>query len=215
MTEQSTPEPVDDVGLDLIAPELLAPALRRLTFAAIGIGVGVGLLAAILVGWPAAIGIGLVLGGPTALYAIAFQRRRIWLSGTVIRARTWRGERTLDIAAATGVEILVKPGRLSRIVLRITTGPDTRIVPLSMYTDTGDGRELHALGLRKLADALTACPLAAALAVSDMLILQSRAETRDDYAEVRPLYRAARLVRDRDAVSTVVLTDADIAQLAT
>ncbi|WP_067574899.1 hypothetical protein [Nocardia acidivorans] len=214
MTEQSTPEPTDTVGLDLIAPELLAPALRRLTAAAVGIGVGVGLLAAILVGWPVAVAIGLVLGAPTALYAIAAQRRRIRLSGTVIRSRTWRGERALDIAAATGVEILVRPGRLSRIVLRVTAGPDTRIVPLGMYTDTGDGRELHALGLRKLADALTACPLAAALAVSDMLILQSRAETRDDYAEARPLYRAARLVRDRDAVSTVVLTDADVAQLA-
>ncbi|MRH87318.1 hypothetical protein GFY24_07555 [Nocardia sp. SYP-A9097] len=214
MTEQSTPGPANEVGLDLIAPELLAPALRRLTLAAIGIGVGVGLLAAILVNWPVAIAIGLVLGAPTALYAIAVQRRRIRLSGTVIRARTWRGERSLDIADATGVEILVHPGRLSRILLRVTAGPDTRIIPLGMYTDSGDGRELHALGLRKLADALAACPLAAALAVSDLLIRQSRAEVRDAYAEERPLYRAVGLVRDRDAVSTVVLTDADIAQLA-
>ncbi|MEV6066374.1 hypothetical protein AB0L82_07475 [Nocardia sp. NPDC052001] len=214
MTEQSAPGPVAEIGLDLIAPEVLAPALRRLTVAAIGIGAGVGLLAAVLVSWQVGVAVGPVLGAPTALYAIAVQRRRIRLSGTEIRARTWRGEKRLDLAAATGVEILVHPGRLSRIVLRATAGPDTRIVPLGMYTDTGEGRELHPLGLRKLADALSACPLAAALAVSDVLILQSRTEARDAYAEERPLYRAVRLVRDRDAVSTIVLTDADIAQLA-
>lgn len=213
VTEQGKSEPAAEVGLDLIAPEMYAPALRRLALASIGVGIGVGLLLALVVSWPIAIAAGLVLGAPTALYAVTVQRRRIRLAGTEIRARTWSGEHRLDLAAATGIEILVYPGRLSRVVLRATAGPDTRIVPLAMYTDSGSGRELHILGLRKLADALSACALVSALAVSELLVRQLRAEARDAVAEERPLYRAARLVRSRDAVSSVVLSDADIAEL--
>ncbi|MGV9410374.1 hypothetical protein ACWDOP_10705 [Nocardia sp. NPDC003693] len=213
MTDKSKSGAAAEVGLDLIAPELLAPALRRLTLAALGVGIGMGLLTALWVSWPVAVAIGLVLGAPTALYATAVQRKRILLSGTVIRARTWRGEHSVDLAAATGTEIVVYPGKVSRVLLRVTANGDTRVVPLAIYTDSGSGRELHILGLRKLADALAACPLAAALAVSDLLVQQLRAEARDANAEERPLYRAMRQVRDRDAVSMVVLSDADISEL--
>ncbi|UFS97405.1 hypothetical protein [Nocardia huaxiensis] len=214
MTEQPNTEPATTVGLDLIAPEMYAPALRRLTLAALGVGIGVGLLLALFVSWPIAACAGIVLGAPTALYAAAAQRRRMWLSGTVIHARNWSGEHTLDLAAATGVEVAVYPGRLSRVVLRVTTGPESRIIPLAMYTDSGSGREMHILGLRRLADALASCPLAAALAVSSMLVHQLRAEARDANAEERPLYRAARMVRGKDVVQPVVLSDQDIAELA-
>ncbi|MTE14985.1 hypothetical protein [Nocardia aurantiaca] len=214
MTDETKPGSTGDVGLDLIAPELLAPALRRLTLAALGIGIGVGVLMALFVHWPIALATGLVLGAPTTLYALAVQRRRITVSGTVVRARTWRGERRLDLAAATAAEILVYPGRISRIVLRATAGADTQVVPLAIYSDSGGGRELHILGLRKLADALAGCPLAAALAISDLLVQQLRAEARDAVAEQRPLYRAVRMVRDRDQVAPVVLADSDIADLA-
>ncbi|MGW4247647.1 hypothetical protein [Nocardia sp. NPDC004722] len=214
MTDESKAGSGGEVGLDLVAPELLAPALRKLTLAALGVGVGVGLLAALFVHWPVAVATGLVLGAPTALYAIAVQRRRITVAGTVIRARTWRGERSIDVADATAAEILVYPGKISRIVLRITAGPDTRIVPLAIYSDSGSGRELHILGLRKLADALAGCPLAAALAISGMLVQQLRAEARDAVAEERPLYRAVRRVRARDAAAPIVLADSDIADLA-
>ncbi|GAB0108535.1 hypothetical protein JMUB6875_75560 [Nocardia sp. JMUB6875] len=214
MTEESKAGSGGEVGLDLIAPELLAPALRKLTLAALGVGIGVGLLMALFVHWPVALATGIVLGAPTALYAMAVQRRRITVSGTVIRARTWRGERSIDLAAATALEILVYPGKISRIVLRITSGPDSRIVPLAIYSDSGSGRELHILGLRKLADALTSCPLAAALAISDMLVQQLRAEARDAIAEERPLYRAVRMVRARDEAAPIILADSDIADLA-
>ncbi|MVU77826.1 hypothetical protein GPX89_11290 [Nocardia sp. ET3-3] len=214
MTEESKAGPAGEVGLDLIAPELLAPALRKLTLAALGVGIGVGLLMALFVHWPIALAAGLVLGAPTALYAMAVRRRRIAVAGTVIRARTWRGERRIDLAAATAVEILIYPGRISRIVLRVTAGPDTQIVPLAIYSDSGSGRELHILGLRKLADALASCPLAAALAISDLLIGQLRAEARDANAEERPLYRAVRMVRIRDEAAPIVLADSDIADLA-
>ncbi|AYF78941.1 hypothetical protein D7D52_11555 [Nocardia yunnanensis] len=214
MTDTSKPGSAGDVGLDLIAPELLAPALRKLTLAALGAGVGGGLLAALFLHWPWAVAIGLVVGAPTALYAMAVQRRRIMVSGTVIRARTWRGERRLDLAAATAVEVLVYPGKISRIVLRLTAGPDSQIVPLAIYSDSGGGRELHILGLRKLADGLAGCPLVAALAISGLLVQQLRTEARDAVAEERPLYRAVRMVRARDEAAPIILADGEIADLA-
>jgi hypothetical protein len=213
VTEQPNPAGPQPVGLDLIAPERYAPMLRRLTLLAVGVGVVAALLLALVVSWPVAVLSGVVLGAPTAVYAVALRRRRMWLAGSVIRARTLFGQRRLDISVATGVEILVYPGRLSRIVLRITAGRSTQIVPLAMYTDVGSGRELHILALRSLADALATSELAAALAVSGMLVGQLRAEARDAVLEERPLYRAVRLVRAKDAVQPVVLGDRDIADL--
>ncbi|GAB2695297.1 hypothetical protein [Nocardia thraciensis] len=213
MTEQTDPEGPQRVGLDLIAPELYAPMLRRLLLAALALGVLTALLLGLLVGWSVGLLAGSLLGAPTALYAAAVQRRRIWLAGTVVEARRLFGVRRVDIAAAEGVEILVYPGRLSRIALRITAGGGTQAVPLAMYTDAGSGRELHILGLRKLADALASSKLAAALSVSDLLIGQLRAEARDTGLEERPLYRAVQLVRAKDAVQPVVLSDSEIATL--
>ncbi|WP_280274148.1 hypothetical protein [Nocardia wallacei] len=213
MTEDSKPERPQAVGLDLIAPELYAPMLRRLTVIATVVGVVVALLLALLVSWPVAVLAGVMLGAPTALYAVSVQRRRMWLAGTVIEARTLFGRRRLDIAAAGGVEILVYPGRLSRIVLRVTADRARQVVPLAMYADGGSGRELHILGLRTLADALAASKLAAALAVSDLLVGQLRAEARDAALGERPLYRAVQLVRAKDIVQPVVLSDSEIAAL--
>ncbi|MBF6454088.1 hypothetical protein [Nocardia cyriacigeorgica] len=216
MTEP-TPAPGESdppIGLDLVAPEVYAPMLRRLSLAAIGVGVGAALLAAVWVSWPIAVLIGLVVGAPTVGYALALRRRRMWLRGNTIHARTLFGERRIPLAEATGVEILVYPGRLSRIVLRVTAGPDTQIIPLAMYTDAGSGRELHLLGLRKLADGLAASQLATAVAVSDMLVHQLRAEARDAGLGERPLYRAVTLVRAKDYVSPVVLTDSEVAELS-
>jgi hypothetical protein len=188
--------------------------LRRLALAAVGVGLGAALLAALIVPWPIALAIGLVVGAPTVAYAVALRRRRMWLSGTTIHARRAFGVRQVDIAAANGVEVLVYPGRLSRIVLRVTAGADTQVIPLAMYTDAGSGRELHLLGLRKLADALAASEMAAAVAVSTMLVHQLRAEARDAGLEERPLYRAVQLARAKDYVSPVVLTDQEVAALS-
>ncbi|MBF6209480.1 hypothetical protein IU433_06085 [Nocardia puris] len=204
------PEPV---GLDLVAPEMYAPMLRRLSLASVGIGVGAGLLAALLVSWPLAVAIGVVVGAPTALYTVALRRRRIWMTGTTLHVRRLFGERHLEVSRANGVELLVYPARLSRVALRLTAGPERQLIPLAMYTDAGSGRELHLLGLRKLADALATSELAAAVAVSSMLVSQLRAEARDAGLEERPLYRAVRLVRAKDYVSPVVLTDREVAEL--
>ncbi|MBF6297413.1 hypothetical protein IU459_07620 [Nocardia amamiensis] len=202
------------VGLDLVAPELYAPMLRRLALAASGIGLGAALLAATVVSWPIAVAIGVVVGAPTVLYAIALRRRRMWLAGTIIHARRLFGEQQVEMSSATGVEVLVFPARLSRIALRVTAGEISQVVPLAMYTDAGSGRELHLLGLRRLADALAASRLAAAVAVSAMLVHQLQAEARDAGLEERPLYRAVQLARAKDMVSPIVLTDTEVAALA-
>ncbi|MGK8490915.1 hypothetical protein [Nocardia asiatica] len=114
------------VGLDLVAPELYAPMLRRLALAASGIGLGAALLAATVVSWPIAAAIGVVVGAPTVLYAVALRRRRMWVTGTTIHARRLFGERQVEMSAVTGVEILVFPARLSRIALRVTAGRSRR-----------------------------------------------------------------------------------------
>ncbi|MFD3508411.1 hypothetical protein [Nocardia sp. NPDC058666] len=203
----------EPVGIDLVAPEVFAPMLRKLSLAALGVGVGATLLSAVWLSWPYAIAIGLVVALPTVAYVFAFQRRRMWLSGTVIRAHRLFGENTVDLAHATGVQLQVYPGRLSRIVLKVTADADTQIVPLAMYTDVGSGRELHLLALRKLADALSSSELVAAIAISEVLVGQLRAEARDAGLDERPLYRAVQSVRGKDAVSPVVLTDSEVAAL--
>ncbi|WP_051162593.1 hypothetical protein [Nocardia brevicatena] len=214
MTESAIgPEPEQPIGLDLVAPELYAPTLRRLALAGLGMGIGAALLVTLVAGWGLGVLIGVVVGAPTVVYALALRRRRIWLSGTTVHARTLLRERVIPVAEATGVEVLVYPARLSRVALRITAGPDSQILPLAMYTDAGSGRELHLLGLRRLADALVASPLAAALPVAEMLARQLRAEARDAGLAERPLYRAVALARDRDYVSPVVLTDEEVAGL--
>lgn len=207
------PEPNARVGLELVAPEMYAPTLRRLALAAIGVGLGAALLAAIVVSWPVAVVIGFVIGAPTVGYVLALRRRRIWMAGNTIHARTVFRERRTSVTEATGVEVLVYPSRLSRIVLRITAGADRQIIPLAMYTDGGSGRELHLLGLRTLADALVTSQLLAAVAVSNMLVGQLRAEARDAGLEERPLYRAALLARAKDYVSPIVLTEQEVASL--
>ncbi|MGW0251422.1 hypothetical protein ACWDYH_32820 [Nocardia goodfellowii] len=201
------------IGLDLVAPEVYAPMLRRLALVATGVGVVAALLAATVADWPVALAIGLVVGAPTVGYALASRRRRMWLTGTTLHAQRIFSSRRIEVAAANGVELLVFPGRLSRIALRVTSGPDTQIIPLAMYTDAGSGRELHLLGLRKLADALAASRSAAAVAVSTVLVQQLRAEARDAGLGERPLYRAVQLARAKELVSPIVLSDREVAEL--
>jgi hypothetical protein len=213
MQQQSNSSEPQRVGLDLIAPEVYAPMVRRFALLACGVGVVVAAVLALLGNWVIAVVAGVLLVAPAAVYALSVRRRRIWLAGTVVEARTLTGMRRVDIAGATGVEILVYPGRLNRIVLRVTAGRGRQVIPLAMYTDAGAGRELHIMGLRKLADALAASHLATALGVSSMLVGQLRAEARDAGLEERPLYRAVRLVRVKDVVQPVALSDAEIAAL--
>lgn len=209
------------VGLDLVEPEAYAPALRKLSALAAGAGLVAALLAAVLVGPTPALAVFLVIAAPTVLTVAAVRRRRMWLADGVIHARGVLGERRVAAAAATEVSVLVLPGRISRVALRITAGGPAITVPLALYTggpgaEAGEarGRELPLLGLRGLADALAAAPLAAALALSSVLVAQLRAEARDAPLEQRPLYRAVRAALDAGHRRAVVLSDREIADLA-
>ncbi|NUP26986.1 MAG: hypothetical protein HOQ36_04040 [Nocardia sp.] len=213
MTDAPPPDAGQRLGLDLVAPEVYAPVLRRLALVALALALAIGAVTGLVFGpLPGLVAV-LVVALPAAGYVAVARRRRLWLRGSTIGAQTLTRTRTLDVAAVTGVELLVYPGRLSRLVLRLTAGPDRQLVPLAMYTDAGSGRELHLLGLRRLADALVRSELPAALAVADLLVHQLRAEARDAALPERPLYRAVTLTRAKDYVTPIVLTDAEIATL--
>ncbi|WP_068276351.1 hypothetical protein [Aldersonia kunmingensis] len=206
------PEPDQRTELDLIDPALVVPRLRTVALVAAGIGV----LAAVVVGavasWPIGILVGVIIGGPTGISAMLAMRRRKWMSGTVIHARRALGYRTLDVAQAVSAELQVRTARVSQVSLRIGDGNKSVTVPLALYTDTG-GAELGVLALRKLADALASSELAAAAAVSSVLVQQLRAEAREAGLDERPLYAAVRAVRDSGRANFTTLSDAEVAGL--
>lgn len=213
MTDAPPPAAGQPVGLDLVAPEVYAPTLRRLALVAVGLAVVVGVIVAVLFGPVAGLVAGLVVAVPAVGQVLTAPRRRLWLRGTTIEAHRLLRTRRLEVPEVTGVELLVYPGRFSRVALRLTAGPDRQLVPLALYTDSGSGRELHLLGLRRLADALTHSELASAVLVAEVLVHQLRAEARDAGLAERPLYRAVTVARAKDYVGTVVLTDQEIAAL--
>jgi hypothetical protein len=202
------PEPDELTALDLVDPALIAPRLRRVALIAAAIGIAVAVVVGLLVSWPIGLLVGAVIGGPTAISALLGLRRRIWMSGNVIHARRPLGVRRIDAAAA----LQVRTGRVSQVALRVGDGDAVVTVPLALYTDTG-GAELAVLALRRLADALAASDLAAAAAVSSVLVQQLRAEAREAGLEQRPLYAAARTVRDAGRGALTTLSDAEVAAL--
>ncbi|WP_280425217.1 hypothetical protein [Nocardia carnea] len=213
MTDSPPPDDDQRIGLDLVAPEMYAPVLRRLALVAVCLALVAGLVAGLFLDPVTGVVAALVVAVPAAGYVLAVRRRRLWLAGNTLNARTLWRTRQLRVPAVTGVELLVHPGRLSRVILRLTAGPDRQLVPLAMYTDAGSGRELHILGLRRLADALSRSELAAGVAVADLLVHQLRAEARDAALPERPLYRAVAAARAKDYVAQIVLTDEEIVAL--
>lgn len=201
------------IGLDLVAPEMLAPVMRRFALIAGVVSIGIGVVIGFFFGPLPGLVTALVLAVPAVGQFLAPRRRRLWLTGNTLYARRLWRTRRLEVPATTGIELLIYPGRISRVVLRLTAGPDRQVVPLALYTDAGSGRELHILGLRRLADALSHSELAAGVAVADLLVHQLRAEARDAGLGERPLYRAVTSVRAKDYVAPIVLTDAEIAAL--
>lgn len=213
MTDAPPPDADQPIGLDLVAPEMYAPALRRLALAALVLAVVIGVVVALLFGPVAGLVAGLVVAVPPVGQMFLAPRRRLLLRGSTVEARRLLRTRRLDVTALTGIELLVTPARVSRVALRLTAGPDRRLVPLALYTDSGSGRELHLLGLRRLADALMRSELPSALLVADVLVHQLRAEARDAGPAERPLYRAVLAARAKDYVGTVGLSDPEITSL--
>ncbi|PTR27759.1 hypothetical protein C8K36_104383 [Rhodococcus sp. OK519] len=203
----------EEFSLDLIPAAMLAPRMRKVALVAVVIGIVVGGVVAIFAAPLIAVVVAAVIALPTAVSALLATRRRMWLAGTTIHASNGLVERRIDVAQAASVEFVVRAARVSQVVLRIGDGRRVRTVPLALYTADG-GRELDVLGLRKLADALSASELAPAAAAASLLIDQLRAEARGAGLEERPLYRAVALARDAGRVPQTVLTDAEVAALS-
>lgn len=203
----------EEFSLDLIPAAMLAPRMRKVALIAVLIGIVVGGVVALFSSAVVALVVAAVIALPTAVSALLATRRRMWVAGTTIHASNGLFERRVDVARAASVEFVVRVARINQVAIRIGDGRTARTVPLALYTADG-GRELDVLGLRKLADALSASELAPAAAAASLLIDQLRAEARGAGLDERPLYRAVVLVREAGRVPQTTLTDQEVAALA-
>ncbi|HWD03022.1 MAG TPA: hypothetical protein VG674_11275 [Amycolatopsis sp.] len=127
------------------------------------------------------------------LYLVLYTvRRRTWLEGTELVVRTF-GVRRVDLVTAIGLEIVIADVRGTRTVsLLVNVGRGRRAVKLDLAVFAGTGgRELGALQLRRLADALVNNTEANGLVFSELLVAELRAEARGGAVAERPLYRLA------------------------
>ncbi|MFM1729181.1 hypothetical protein ABI214_03240 [Prescottella soli] len=192
---------------------MLAPRMRRVALVSILIGVVVGGIVAIFANPLIALAVGAVIGLPTAVSALLATRRRIWLEGNTLHSSNGVRRRRVDVAQAATVEFVVRSARISQVAIRVGDARAAQSVPLALYA-AGGGRELDVLGLRRLADALSASELVPAVAAASVLIEQLRAEARGAGLEERPLYRAVELIRDAGRVPQTTLTDQEVASLS-
>ncbi|CRK58105.1 hypothetical protein [Alloactinosynnema sp. L-07] len=131
-----------------------------------------------------------VVAGVLGLLTWATARRKIWLAGHRVVARTI-GSKSVDLHAADRLELIVTDVRGVRTVgLLVAEKRKTINLSLAVYSGTG-GRELGILALRKLADALAGSSNTAGLVFSQLLVAQLRAEARGEAAPDRPLFQLA------------------------
>ncbi|MCE5289057.1 MAG: hypothetical protein LLG14_07405 [Nocardiaceae bacterium] len=199
------------VSLDLIPSQMYGKAVRKVV-------ITVGILTVIAMGlvfwavnWWVALIVGALVSGPTILSALSALRRSITLSGTTVHAVRGVFSKKVDLANASTVELVVRPGRISMINLYVSDGKSAVTVPLALYSD-GAGRELEIVAIRGLADGLAGSHIAAALAASTVLVNQLRAMARDASPNDRPLYRATMQAAASKTIS-VTLTDEQVAAL--
>ncbi|WP_277833441.1 hypothetical protein [Speluncibacter jeojiensis] len=200
----------DEVALDLVPVELIARQIRRMAAVVVAIALVVAVVCGIFLPWAVAVIVGVVLAVPGLLTAAVALRRRIRLTDTVITARGLRTVR-VDAARADVVELLVRPGRIAQVLLRVADGGRSVTVPLALYAEQG-ARELPLLAMRRLADALASGESPGAAALSAVLVEQLRAEAREAGAGERPLYRATRGAAE-SARRPVTLSAAQVAAL--
>lgn len=139
---------------------------------------------------------GLIVAAVVALpliYVVLYAyRRRVWLEGTTLVVRTW-GIRRVDLVRAPRLDMVISDVRGTRTVaLLVNAGQRRRAVKLDLAVFSGTGgRELGALQLRRLADAVLNNTEANGLVFSELLVSELRAEARGDAVAERPLYRLA------------------------
>ncbi|TQF66510.1 hypothetical protein FK531_17840 [Rhodococcus spelaei] len=191
---------------------MIRPRLRGLAVVSVVLGALVAVVVGLFAPVTVAVLVGAIIAVPTALSALLAMRRRIWLSGTTVHSCTGIRTKSVNLSLALSAELVVRAARVSQVALRV--GDNTRrvSVPLALYTADG-GRELEVLALRSLADALVSGDLVPAVAMSDALIGQLRAEARGAGLEERPLFRAVQLAREASRVPETVLTDDEVVRL--
>jgi hypothetical protein len=199
--------------LDLIPADLIVPRLRAAGFLFVGVGVVIGVVMGLIT---SSVVVGVLVAAavafPCVFSTMLTARRRTWIEGATVTQRSRFRTHSVDFARAVSVELIVKAARVSQILLRVGNGQDSVTVPLALYTETG-GRELEPIGLRTLANALSAAELVPAAAAASVLITQLRAEARDAGLSERPLYTAVTMVKNAGRDTFTVLTDAEVAAL--
>lgn len=183
-----TPEP-ERIPLSLAEPltrkRTVASALIALLF-----GAAIGGVVGLLTNQTAALITAAVVAGLLILLAWASARRRVWLAGTTVVARTI-GRKVVDLRVADRLELMVTDMRGMRTIgLLVGQGRRSINLSLAVYSGTG-GRELGILVLRRLADVLAGSENTAGLVFSQLLVAQLRAEAKGEAAPDRPLFRLA------------------------
>lgn len=187
--QPSESEPVALFGEDATARRRRAYAgLIGVLLCAAAAGGIAGLIGGEIAGLVAAAVVGLPL-----LYVVVFNaRRRVWVAGHELIVRTWRARR-VDLVQAPRIDLLVTDVRGTRTVALLVGAAGRRAsvkVDLAVYSGAG-GRELGALALRRLADAVVDNTEANGMIFSELLVAQLRAEARGAGVAERPLYQLA------------------------
>ncbi|NLG56340.1 MAG: hypothetical protein GX542_11975 [Rhodococcus sp.] len=207
----------DETSLDLIPAELIRQRVRvvlaLVLFLALGIAVLVGLLTSAGIG----VAVGIAISGPALMGCLRTWRSRITLRGNTVYNQKIFTTTQVDVAAASSVELAVRSGALSQVMLRVRGDAGVAVVPLAYYRKTAAGmgaRELEIVPLRRLADALSSGESATGAGIASILISQLRVEARGGGLEERPLYRATTLHESsKRSLSEHVLTSTEVASL--
>lgn len=187
----------ESLPLDLVPAGVVRRRAIGVAVAAVVLGAAVGGLVGFFAGRYVGLGVAVVVALPLLAGALVESRRRVWLAGGTLVARTLRRGR-VDLARAERLDLLVTTVRGRTTVSMLASGPPrgSRVtVPLAMYQGAA-GVELGILALRRLADNLARAEDTRALVFSQLLVAVLRAEARGDLTEERPLHRIAALVPD-------------------
>ncbi|MET9267947.1 hypothetical protein [Amycolatopsis sp. NPDC004079] len=187
-----TEKPVERLPLFADEPKLRRRRAWSGIFGVVVLAAAFGGIVGLIAGQVPGLIVAAVVALPLVYVVLYAARRRIWLEGTALVVRTW-GVRRVDLLEAPRLDVVISDVRGNRTVaLLVNAGQRRRAVKLDLAVFSGTGgRELGALQLRRLADALLNNTEANGLVFSELLVAELRAEARGDAVAERPLYRLA------------------------
>ncbi|WP_116206561.1 hypothetical protein [Amycolatopsis circi] len=187
-----TEKPVERLPLFADEPKLRRRRAWSGIFGVLILAAAFGGIVGLIGGQVAGLIVAAVVAVPLVYVVLYAARRRIWLAGTELVVRTW-GVRRVDLLSAPRLDVVISDVRGNRTVaLLVNAGQRRRAVKLDLAVFSGTGgRELGALQLRRLADAVLNNTEANGLVFSELLVAELRAEARGDAVAERPLYRLA------------------------